>query len=101
MKRLLSIIVALGLAVAFSAPGIAAPRVVVVSVTAVGPNEKVASDRAARKLQRQINYWAHVNQLSAVRVGAAHTVCTTGAAGLYSCTSSARVELNPQPELRS
>jgi hypothetical protein len=101
MKSFLTIIIALGLVVAFSMPGIAAQRrVAVVSLKAVGPNEKVASDRAARKLQRHINHWGHVNQLSKVRVLAAHTVCTTGVTGLYSCISSARVELNPQPEFR-
>jgi hypothetical protein len=89
MKRLLSVAVALGLVLAFSAPGTAAQRPgAVVSVKAIGLNEKA---RATRKLNRQINHWAHVNNLSKVRVGAAHTSCTKGTGGLSSCTSSARV----------
>jgi hypothetical protein len=92
MKRLLSVAVALGLVLAFSAPGTAAQRPgAVVSVKAIGLNEKAVSDRATRKLNRQINHWAHVNNLSKVRVGAAHTSCTKGTGGLSSCTSSARV----------
>jgi uncharacterized protein YgiM (DUF1202 family) len=82
MKRLLSIGVALGLgALAFSAPGAAAQRpCAVVSVKAIGLNEKAVSYRATRKLHRQINHWAHVNKLTKVRVGAPHTSCTKGAA---------------------
>jgi hypothetical protein len=93
MKRLLSIGVALGLgALAFSAPGAAAQRpCAVVSVKAIGLNEKAVSYRATRKLHRQINRWAQVNKLTKVRVGAPHTSCTKGAGGLYSCTSSVRV----------
>jgi hypothetical protein len=92
MKRLLSVIVALGLAAVFSMPGIAAPRLgAVVSVKATGLSETAVSNRANRKLHRQINHWAHVNNLSKVRVGTAHTSCTKGRAGLSSCTTSARV----------
>ena len=92
MKRLLSVLVALGLAAAFSMPGIAAQRPgAVVSVKATGLSETAASNRANRKLHRQINHWAHGNNLSKVRVGAAHTSCTKGTGGLHSCTSSARV----------
>jgi hypothetical protein len=92
MKRLLSIIVALGLAVTVITPAIAAHRPgAVVSVKAIGLSEQAVSNRATRKLNRQINHWAHVNKLSRVRVGVAHTGCTKGAGGLYSCTSSARV----------
>jgi hypothetical protein len=92
MKRLLSIAVALGLVLAFSAPATAAQRPgAVVSVKAIGLNEMVVSDRAARKLNRQINHWAHVNKLPKVRVGVTHTGCTKGGGGLYSCTSSARL----------
>ena len=88
MKRLLSITVALGLALAFSAPGMAAT---VVSAKAIGLSEKAVSNRAARKLNRHINHWAHVNKRNKVRVGVAHTACTKGTAGLFTCTSSARV----------
>jgi hypothetical protein len=92
MKRLLSIAVALGLVLAFSAPGTAAQRLgAVVSARATGLSETAVSNRANRKLHRQINHWAHVNNLSKVRVGAPHTSCTKGTAGLSSCTSSARV----------
>jgi hypothetical protein len=77
---------------AFSAPGTAAQRPgAVVSVKATGLSEKAVSDRATRKLHRQINHWAHVNKLSKVRVGTTHSSCTKGTAGLYSCTSSTRV----------
>jgi hypothetical protein len=92
MKRLLSIAVALGLVLAFSAPGTAAHRLgAVVSAKATGLSETAVSNRANRKLHRQINHWAHMNNLSKVRVGAPHTSCTKGTAGLSSCTSSARV----------
>jgi hypothetical protein len=92
MKRLLSIAVALGLMLAFSAPGTAAQRPgAVVSAKATGLSQTAVSNRANLKLQRQINHWAHVNNLSKVRVGAHHTSCTKGTAGLSSCTSSARV----------
>jgi hypothetical protein len=93
MKRLLSIAVALGLVLAFSAPGTAAAHRLgaVVSAKAIGLSETAVSNRANRNLHRQINHWAHVNNLSKVRVGAPHTSCTKGTAGLSSCTSSARV----------
>ena len=92
MKRLLSVIVALGLAAAFSMPVIAAQRPgAVVSAKATGLSEAAVSNRASRKLHRQINHWAHANSLSKVRVAAPHTSCTKGAGGLYGCTSSARV----------
>jgi hypothetical protein len=92
MKRLLSIAVALGLVLAFSAPGTAAHRLgAVVSAKATGLSQTAVSNRANRKLHRQINHWAHMNNLSKVRVGAPHTSCTKGTAGLSSCTSSARV----------
>jgi hypothetical protein len=92
MKKLVSLTVALGLALAFSAPGIAAQKpAAVVSAKAIGLSEKAVSDRAARKLNRHINHWAHVNKLPKVRVGVSHTGCTKGPGGLYRCTSSARV----------
>jgi len=92
MKRLLSIAVALGLVLAFSAPATAAHRLgAVVSAKATGLSQTAVSNRANRKLHRQINHWAHMNNLSKVRVGAPHTSCTKGTAGLSSCTSSARV----------
>jgi hypothetical protein len=92
MKKLLSMTVALGLALAFSVPGIAAQKPgAIISVKAIGLSEKAVSDRAARKLNRQINHWAHVNKLPKVRVGVTHTGCTKGGGGLYSCTSSARL----------
>jgi hypothetical protein len=92
MKRLLSIAVALGLVLTFSAPGTAAHRPgAVVSAKATGLSQTAVSNRANRKLHRQINHWAHVNNLSKVRVGDPHTSCTKGTAGLSSCTSSARV----------
>ena len=92
MKRLLSIAVALGLMLAFGAPGMAAQGPgAVVSAKATGLSETAVTNRADRKLHRQINHWAHGNNLSKVRVGAAHTSCTKGTAGLYSCTRSVRV----------
>jgi hypothetical protein len=92
MKSLLSIIVTLGLALAFSMPGIAAQRPgAVVSVRTIGLSENGTSARANHKLNRQINHWTHINRLSKVRVGAARGSCTKGAGGFYSCTRSARV----------
>jgi hypothetical protein len=92
MKRLLSIAVALGLVLAFSAPGTAAQGPgAVVSAKATGLSQMAVSNRANLRLHRQINHWAHMNNLSKVRVGAPHTSCTKGTAGLSSCTSSARV----------
>jgi hypothetical protein len=92
MKKLLSIAVAFGLVLAFSAPGATAQRPgAFVSVKATGLSETAVSNRANRKLHRQINHWARANNLSKVRVGAAHTSCTKGTAGLSSCTTSARV----------
>lgn len=72
MKRLLSIAVALGLVLAFSAPGTAAAHRLgaVVSAKAIGLSETAVSNRANRNLHRQTNHWAHVNNLSKVRVGA-------------------------------
>ena len=65
MKRLLSIAVALGLVLAFSAPGTAAQRPgAVVSAKATGLSQTAVSNRANLKLHRQINHWAHVNNLS-------------------------------------
>jgi hypothetical protein len=91
MKRLLSISIAVGLALALSAPGMAAQSGAIVSVKATGLSEKGASDRVARKLNRQINRWAHENKFTKVRVGVAHAACTKGAGGLFTCTRSARV----------
>jgi hypothetical protein len=92
MTKLLLFAVALGLALAISVPGIAAQKPgAVVSAKAIGLSEKAVSDRSARKLNRHINHWAHVNKLPTVRVGLSQTSCTKGAGGLYTCTSSARV----------
>jgi hypothetical protein len=88
MKRILPVTIILGLALAFSTPGLAAA---VVSAKAVGLSQKAASTRVAHKLDRRINRWAHKSKLTTVRVGRAHTTCTKGTAGLYTCRSAARV----------
>jgi hypothetical protein len=62
-----------------------------VSVRSVGLSENASSARTTRKLNRQINHWAYMNKLGKVRVGAAHTSYTKGTAGLFRCSSSARV----------
>ena len=85
--------VALGVIVAFAAVSqpVQAGGCVIVSAKARGLGEAAASKRAQAKLMRNINHWAHKNKLATVHTGHAPTSCSKGGAGLFLCTSSAKV----------